>query len=148
MGTVTKKDLIQNIAEKKGLNPLEVKDIVQAVLDEIIDQLGQQNRIEFRDFAVFDIRVRPARIGHNPRTLEKVNVPARAVVEFKMGKRMRDAVAGVDSQEKDAEAPTGAPSQPPLQPVQPAPPPPAAEAPPPPSEPPPAFPPPAGPTGI
>jgi len=95
MPTITKKDLIQNIADKNNLNPLLVKDIVQAVLDEIISELGKNNRIEFRDFAVFDIRVRPARIGHNPRTLEKVNVPARAVVEFKMGKKMREAVAGL-----------------------------------------------------
>jgi nucleoid DNA-binding protein len=93
MATITKKDLIQSIADKNGLNPVLVKDIIQAVLDEMVEQLGQKNRIEFRDFAVFDIRVRPARIGHNPRTLAKVNVPARAVVEFKMGKKMRDAVA-------------------------------------------------------
>jgi len=108
MPTVTKKDLIQNIADKNNLNPLLVKDIVQAVLDEIIDELGRSNRIEFRDFAVFDIRVRPARIGHNPRTLEKVHVPARAVVEFKMGKKMREAVANLaieDTKPDTAELP-------------------------------------------
>jgi len=95
MATVTKKDLIQSIADKNGLNPVLVKDIIQAVLDEIVENLGKKNRIEFRDFAVFDIRIRPARVGHNPRTLAKVEVPARAVVEFKMGKRMKDAVANL-----------------------------------------------------
>ncbi|MDA1137247.1 MAG: integration host factor subunit beta [Planctomycetota bacterium] len=93
MPTITKKDLVQSISDKMGFNPLQVRDIVQAVLDEIVVQLSQSNRIEFRDFAVFDIRVRPARIGHNPRTLEKVPVPARAVVEFKMGKKMKEAVS-------------------------------------------------------
>ena len=117
MPTITKKDLVQSISDKRGLNPLQVKDIVQAVLDEIIDQLSQSNRIEFRDFAVFDIRVRPARIGHNPRTLEKVPVPARAVVEFKMGKKMKEAVAALALEEdrKAAEAAAGseAPQPPP-----------------------------------
>jgi integration host factor subunit beta len=106
MPTITKKDLVQSISDKRGLNPLQVKDIVQAVLDEIIDQLSLSNRIEFRDFAVFDIRVRPARIGHNPRTLEKVPVPARAVVEFKMGKKMKEAVSllALEEDRKAAEA--------------------------------------------
>ncbi len=114
MPTITKKDLVQSISDKRGLNPLQVKDIVQAVLDEIIDQLSQSNRIEFRDFAVFDIRVRPARIGHNPRTLEKVPVPARAVVEFKMGKKMKEAVAALALEEdrKAAEAAAGSEAPP------------------------------------
>ena len=96
MATITKKDLVHNISTSKNLNPAEVKDIVQGIFDEIIQQLGQQNRIEFRDFSVFDVRVRPPRVGHNPRTLEKVQVPARAVVEFKMGKQMKEAVANLD----------------------------------------------------
>lgn len=96
MSTITKKDLVLNVSKAKNLNPIEVKDVVQAILDEIVDQLGKRNRIEFRDFAVFDVRVRPPRIGHNPRTLEKVHVPARAVVEFKMGKRMKEAVQNLE----------------------------------------------------
>lgn len=96
MATITKKELVQSVSEKKRLNPMMVKDVLQAILDEVVLQLGNHNRIEFRDFAVFDIRVRQARVGHNPRTLEKVNVPARAVVEFKMGKKMKEAVSNLN----------------------------------------------------
>lgn len=97
MATVTKKELVQGVSAKNGLNPFLVRDILQAILDEIVSELGKHNRIEFRDFAVFDIRIRQARIGHNPRTLEKVKVPARAVVEFKMGKKMKEAVSQLSS---------------------------------------------------
>ena len=95
MATVTKKDLMLNVSDKTQENIVIVQDVVHALFDEVIDQLGQGNRIELRDFGVFSFKKRAPRTGHNPRTLEKVQVSAKVVVSFKMGKRMRDVVAAM-----------------------------------------------------
>lgn len=115
MATVTKKDLMLNVSDKTQENIVIVQDVVHALFDEVIDQLGQGNRIELRDFGVFSFKKRAPRTGHNPRTLEKVQVSAKVVVSFKMGKRMRDVVAamplgdaeGEGSQMEQAQAPAG-----------------------------------------
>ncbi|MDP6118396.1 MAG: HU family DNA-binding protein [Planctomycetota bacterium] len=92
MGTVTKKDLILRVIERTNEEQELVQEVVQNLFDEMNQQLGVGNRIELRDFGVFSFKKRAARIGHNPRTLEKVPVPAKMVVSFKMGKKMKDAV--------------------------------------------------------
>ncbi|HJP00831.1 MAG TPA: HU family DNA-binding protein, partial [Planctomycetota bacterium] len=51
-------------------------------------------RLEFREFGVFEVRRRSARRAQNPRTLEKVDVEAKRVVKFKVGRLMRERVAG------------------------------------------------------
>lgn len=90
MKTVTKKDLVDRIAEGTGLKRVAVKTVVQQFLDEIIRELGAGNRLEFRDFGVFEIRERAARIAQNPKTMEKVPVPRKRTVKFKIGRLMRD----------------------------------------------------------
>ena len=89
MSTVTKKELISRIAERTQAKRVLVKRIIQAFLDEIISELCQDNRLEFRDFGVFDTRTRAARIAQNPKTLERVEVPAKRTVKFKMGRLMK-----------------------------------------------------------
>jgi len=90
MATVTKKELIDRIAERTQAKRVTVKCIVQAFLDEITNELCQDNRLEFRDFGVFETRVRAARMAQNPKTLEQVEVPAKRTVKFKMGRLMRE----------------------------------------------------------
>jgi len=90
MATITKKELIDRIAERTQAKRVTVKSIVQAFLDEIIGELCQNNRLEFRDFGVFETRTRAARVAQNPKTLERVEVPAKRTVKFKMGRLMRD----------------------------------------------------------
>lgn len=90
--TVTKKDLVNRIAERTGETKVVTKTILQMFLDEIIDELAQGNRLEFRDFGVFEVRERRPRRAQNPRTLEKVDVPAKKVVKFKVGRVMRERV--------------------------------------------------------
>jgi len=92
MGTVTKKDLVDRIASQTDLKRSDVRDVIQAFLDNVINELGEGNRLEFRDFGVFEIRKRAARMAQNPRTLERVPVPARKTVKFKVGRLMRHAV--------------------------------------------------------
>ena len=90
MATVTKKELISRIAERTQAKRILVKHIVQAFLDEIVTELRKNNRLEFRDFGVFETRTRGARIAQNPRTLKRVDVPAKRTVKFKMGRLMRE----------------------------------------------------------
>jgi integration host factor subunit beta len=114
--TITKKELVNRIAERTGQTKVVVKDILQRFLDEIIDELSEGNRLEFREFGVFEVRERAARRAQNPRTLEKVSVPAKRVVKFKVGRLMREKVCDerpeerADRERADAK-PTSEPSR-------------------------------------
>jgi integration host factor subunit beta len=98
MATVTKKELISRIAERTQAKRVLVKRIVQSFLDEITDELSNDNRLEFRDFGVFETRTRAARVAQNPKTLDRVEVPAKRTVKFKMGRLMRENLSS-DSKE-------------------------------------------------
>lgn len=91
--TITKKELINRIADETGQTKVVVKEILQRFLDHIIDELGAGNRLEFREFGVFEIRERAARSARNPRTMEPVDVRAKRVVKFKVGRLMRERVS-------------------------------------------------------
>ena len=90
----TKKDLIDRIAETTGTKQVSVRAVIEQCFDEIIAELAKGNRIEFRDFGVFDTRTTRARTAQNPRTLKKVEVPAKRRVVFKPGRSMREGVNG------------------------------------------------------
>ena len=90
MTTVTKKELVERIAQQSGLQRNDVKTVVQAFLDAVVDELGRGNRLEFRDFGVFEVRQRAARSAQNPKTLVPVHVPAKRTVRFKPGRLMRE----------------------------------------------------------
>jgi integration host factor subunit beta len=90
--TITKKELVNRIAEQTKQTKVVVKDILQQFLEEIVSELSDGNRLEFREFGVFEVRQRAARLAQNPRTLEKVYVPAKKVVRFKVGRMMRERV--------------------------------------------------------
>ena len=98
MATITKKELIDRIAERTQAKRVSVKRIIQTFLDEITEELCQDNRLEFRDFGVFETRTRAARIAQNPKTLERVEVPAKRTVKFKMGRLMRERLSADASQ--------------------------------------------------
>ena len=89
MATVTKKDLIDQIADATGQKRVVVKDTVQTFLNSIIVELGKGNRLEFRDFGVFEVKQRRARRAQNPKTLEPVQVPPKRTVKFKVGRLMK-----------------------------------------------------------
>ena len=90
MSTITKKELIDLIAERTQAKRVLVKQIVQSFLDEITTELSRGNRLEFRDFGVFEAKTKAARVAQNPKTLERVEVPAKRTVKFKMGRLMKD----------------------------------------------------------
>lgn len=94
MATITKKDLIDRIAERTKLKRVIVKKAVQEFLDLVIVELQRGNRLEFRDFGVFEIKQRAPRVAQNPKTLERVEVPAKRTVKFKVGRLMRESLDG------------------------------------------------------
>jgi integration host factor subunit beta len=120
--TTTKKELINRISDRTGQTKAVVKEILQSFLDEIIDELALGNRLEFREFGVFEVRERAARRAQNPRTLEKVSVPAKRVVKFKVGRAMRQRVCEEDAPARPPAEAAPAPAAPaPQKPQQPRP---------------------------
>lgn len=95
MATITKKELIDRIAEQTQQKRVHVKRIVQQFLDEVIAELGKGNRLEFRDFGVFETRLRKARKAQNPKTLAPVAVPQKRTVKFKVGRLMKARLAQI-----------------------------------------------------
>ena len=89
MPTITKKELVDRIAEKLKYKRVIAKRVTQQFLDEIIAELGRGNRLEFRDFGVFECKQRAARIAQNPKTMERVPVPAKRTVKFKVGRLLK-----------------------------------------------------------
>src|SRR6267378_5702965 len=90
---MTKRDLVVRISNETGIVQQNVLEIVQKTLDYIAEAVSQGKKVELRNFGVFEVKVRKARIGRNPNAPENdVRIPPRAVVKFKPGKEMREAV--------------------------------------------------------
>jgi integration host factor subunit beta len=104
MSTITKKELIDRIADATGQRRVQVKRVVQQFLDEIIGELGRGNRLEFRDFGVFETKLRKARRAQNPKTLQPVDVPEKRTVKFKVGRLMKQKLAAMTGAAIDDEA--------------------------------------------
>ncbi|MDH3196187.1 MAG: integration host factor subunit beta [Hyphomicrobiales bacterium] len=89
------------VAKISGRNPhlyqRDVEHIVDAVLEEVVSALSRGDRVELRGFGAFSVKNRPARIGRNPRTGEKVPVEEKYVPFFKTGKEMREKLNGKGS---------------------------------------------------
>lgn len=89
---MTKKDIVLKITDTTGIKQVDVKTIVQATFDVIVDSLMRSEKVELRNFGVFKIKERKARFGRNPRTGQSVPVPPRKVVVFKPGLEMKDKI--------------------------------------------------------
>lgn len=92
MATITKKELTDRVAERTRQSRGAAKRTLQAFLDLVVEELARGNRIEFREFGVFEVRERSARIAQNPKTLQRVEVPAKRTVKFKVGRVMREHI--------------------------------------------------------
>jgi nucleoid DNA-binding protein len=90
---LTKRDLVVRISEETNLIQQQVLEVVQKTLDYISEALAKGETVELRNFGVFEVKTRKARVGRNPNAPETdVPIPARSVVKFKAGKEMREAV--------------------------------------------------------
>ncbi len=109
---MTKKEIVRTISEEIGLTQLQTKEIVQKTFDAIVDTLVRDRRIELRNFGVFEVKRRAPRKARNPRTSEKVFVPAKYVVTFKPGKEMEERVRELERRAaKAAQAGQSKPSE-------------------------------------
>lgn len=90
---MTKHDIVLRVSEKAGLSRAQAADVVEIFLASIIDSLSREERVELRNFGIFEVRRRKSRMGRNPADPSKEYlVPARAVAKFKPGKQMAAAV--------------------------------------------------------
>jgi len=90
--TLTKFDIVRTLAEKYELEVASTRRVVQGTLDMITDALLQGDKVELRNFGVFEVILRAGRIARNPRSKEEVFIPERKVVKFKPGKVMEDRI--------------------------------------------------------
>ena len=90
---MTKRDLVMRIAKETGLIQQDVFAVLQKTLDHIVESLAKGESVEFRNFGVFEVRIRKSRIGRNPnKPTHVVTIPTRKVVKFKMGRIMKALV--------------------------------------------------------
>jgi integration host factor subunit beta len=95
MKTMTKSELIARLAERNPrLVARDADEAVNTMLDAMTDALAGGHRIEIRGFGSFALNYRPPRIGRNPKSGDRVQVPAKYVPHFKAGKELRERVDG------------------------------------------------------
>ena len=90
---LTKRELVLRISQEAELTQDQVFRVVQKILDNISGALAKGDKVELRNFGVFDVRIAKSRIGRNPRKPEiSFQIPARATVKFRAGKEMHSEV--------------------------------------------------------
>jgi integration host factor subunit beta len=89
MATITKKEIVDRIADAQKVNRAVAKQIVHAFLEEIIKSAVAGHRLEFRNFGVFEVLERGPHRAQNPKTLQKLVVPKRRRIRFKAGRVLR-----------------------------------------------------------
>ncbi len=118
MANLTKRDMVVRISNETGMIQEHVQNIIQRTLDHLTESLASGQSVELRNFGVFEVKFRKARIGRNPNRPEHdVPIPARAVVKFKAGKILKAKVMKLSLEKLAADASTETGSSP----VQPAP---------------------------
>lgn len=90
--TLTKNDIVRTLAEKYELEIASTRRVVQGTLDMILEALLKGDKVELRNFGVFEVIERKGRIARNPKSRQEVYIPERKVVKFKPGKVMEDKI--------------------------------------------------------
>ena len=102
---MTKADLIEEVSRVVELTRKESEVIVEAIFDSVVRSLKKGDKIEIRGFGSFRTRERQARIGRNPKTGDRVEVPAKRIPYFKPSKELKDLVNGEVASPTDPSAP-------------------------------------------
>jgi DNA-binding protein HU-beta/integration host factor subunit beta len=101
MGNITKKDLVEKIAEKTGLTQVDTKIVVESFLEAVSQALQNGNNIEIRGFGRFKIKAKRPRTARNPRTNEHIEVQAGVKPIFESSKELRQRINASYLKEKD-----------------------------------------------
>ncbi len=91
---MTKKDIVLKIASETDLKQIDIKKVVQKTFDAIVEALARGERVELRNFGVFKVKSRKARLGRNPKTGQEVPISPKKVAVFKPGLVMKAKVLG------------------------------------------------------
>lgn len=89
---ITKRELARKIAIKNSLRQDVVRQVIQSFLDEVIEEMAVGNRLEFREFGIFDVHTKKARLARNPKTGITIQIPEKRVPHFKPGRLMKDRI--------------------------------------------------------
>ena len=106
----TKKDLVRSIADRLDMPQLRTREIVQKTFDALVDALVEEGRVELRNFGIFQIKHRAARMARNPRTGQAVPVLAKTTVTFKPGKEMEARIRGHKPRDDEPSPPDSEPA--------------------------------------
>lgn len=98
MPNVSTQQLIETVAEQTGLPKSQAKQAVTAVMEAISEQLAAGNRIQLSGFGSFDVRERSERQGMNPKTKEKMTIPASKAVGFRAASQLKQRVGTADGE--------------------------------------------------
>ncbi len=101
---MTKAELVEKVANQINLTKKQTEVVVNTVFSSITDSLAEGKKVELRGFGSFRIRQRNARVGRNPKSGQKVDVPSKKVPFFKAGKELRELVDERETQEAAKEA--------------------------------------------
>jgi integration host factor subunit beta len=102
---MTKADLVEEVVKVAGISKKQSERIVHVVFDAIVEALRHEDKIELRGFGSFRVRRRRSRLGRNPKTGDRVDVPEKRIPYFKPGKELKDLINGEDH---DLDAPRSA----------------------------------------
>ncbi len=109
MATVTKKDIVKEVARLTGYDTQSIKDVVQTMFDCMCEGLAREGNIEIRNFGIFKVKSTPERQARNPKTSEIITVPAKKHIHFKPGQEMKILINQQDSAMPQAAEPAQAP---------------------------------------
>jgi integration host factor subunit beta len=101
---MTKAELVEKVANQINLTKKQTEVVVNTVFSSITDSLAEGKKVELRGFGSFRIRQRNARVGRNPKSGQKVDVPSKKVPFFKAGKELRELVDEREAAEAAREA--------------------------------------------
>ena len=96
---MTKAELVEKVANQINLTKKQTEVVVNTVFSSITDSLAEGKKVELRGFGSFRIRQRNARVGRNPKSGQKVDVPSKKVPFFKAGKELRELVDEREAEE-------------------------------------------------
>ena len=111
---MTKADLVEEVIRVAVLSKKDAENVVNTVFGQIMEALKSDDKIELRGFGSFRVRRRRSRQGRNPKTGDRVAVPAKRIPYFKPGKELKDLVNGgpnAGAQPAGAGEPAGKPPQ-------------------------------------
>ncbi|MBN1354460.1 MAG: integration host factor subunit beta [Candidatus Omnitrophica bacterium] len=89
---MTKKEIVTKISDQTDIKQIDIKKVVQMTLDLITGSLSKGETVELRNFGIFKVKSRKARLGRNPKTGQSVEIPGKKVVTFKAGRVMKEKV--------------------------------------------------------